>query len=110
MTTKYTAMNILHMTKKDRRRKAVVAIKHGVTVTDGVTEMAWSVVRLAVLDIGWFEKTKVLKKDLSYQTVIDRHKDSTNDIKGGGLDFWCEVLNLDKTYVFRVLKHFKLLV
>lgn len=108
MTT-YTAMDILHMNKKTRRRKALVAIKHGITVTDGVTEMAWAIVRLAVLDIGWFEKIQVLRNDGSLQWVMDRRKDSTDNIKQGGLDLWFEVLSLEKSFVFRVLRHFKLI-
>lgn len=109
MTTTYTTMDILHMNKRTRCRKALVAIKHGITVTDGVSEMAWAVVRLAVLDIGWFENVQVLRNDMTYQTVIDRSKDSTDSIKGGGLDFWCEVLSLEKSFVFRVLRKFKLI-
>ena len=103
------AIDILHLSKKERKKKSLTAIKNGITVEDEITELAWAVVRQAILDIGWTEKSRTIRKDGSYHYTVDRSNDSRHNIKQGGLLFWLDVLGCNYGFFTKILKHYKLI-
>ncbi len=103
------ALDILHLTKKERKKKSILALKNSARVDDEISELAWAVLRQAVLDIGWTEKSRSKRINGSYHYVVDRTNDSRRNIKQGGLDFWLDIVDLNKGFFIKILKHYKLI-
>ena len=102
-------LDILHLSKKERKKKSILAIKNGCRVNDEIAELAWAVVRQAILDIGWTEKTRSKRLDGSFQYMVDRTHDSRRNIKQGGLDFWLDIIEINKGFFIKILQHYKLI-
>jgi len=98
-----------HMKKKEKLKKVLVVLKNGVTITGVECELAWAVIKQAVLDVDWSERNLVTLRSGKKKWYIDRSHDSTGNIVSGGLDFWFDVVGLDKTFVRRVFQHFRIL-
>ena len=99
------------MKKYEKLKKIVAALQNGITITGSETELAWAVIRLGIMEIGWYEREEIPthKGSDEKEWYYDRSKDSTWDIENGGLDFWFNVVGLDKSYVRRVFDHFNIL-
>jgi len=82
------------MTKK----KQVKQMLKGAATVDCVEgQLALAVILKAVDDIG------AVRTKADYRRM-DTSLDSTAAIKQGGLDFWLEAVNIDRSYFHRVLK------
>lgn len=103
------ALDILHLSKKERKKKSILALKNGARVDDEIAELAWAVVRQAVLDIDWQERNKSKRLDGSVHYVIDRSHDSKHNIKQGGLNLWLDILNVEQGFFDKILRHYKLI-
>lgn len=102
-------IDILHMSKKDRKKKSITAIKNGIVLDDEINELAWAVIKQAILDIGWTEKTKKTRFNGTIYYCVDRSNDSRHNIKQGGLTFWLEILGVEQGFLNKILRHYKLI-
>ena len=102
-------MNILHMSKKDRKKKSITAIRNGIAVDDEIKELAWAVVKQAINDIGWVEKSRKHRVNGTFNYSVDRSNDSRHNIKQGGLLFWLDVLDVNVGFFNKILRYYKLI-
>lgn len=102
-------LEILHMSKRDRKKKCIRAIKNAITVSDEIAELAWAVTKQAILDIGWTSVAKNTAYNRKINYTVNRTHDSRNNIKRGGLDFWLDILNIEIGFFMKILQHYKLI-